>query len=110
MKGCILIDIPKYCDDCDLWVNETVYCEWCVLDNSINVTLGEDEYKKIKRPKRCLITQIDESIPIDWIEKKIADIKERPDEDYSISDCYELRISEVWSWLLEFWREENETN
>ena len=49
-----------------------------------------------------------EAIPIEWIENKIADIKKRPDDDYSISDCYELRISEVWLWLLEFWKEENQ--
>lgn len=50
-----------------------------------------------------------EAIPISWIEKRIAKSKEYPNSD-DISDCYSLKISEVWGWLLEDWKEENGTN
>ena len=48
-----------------------------------------------------------EAIPILWIEKKIADIKDRPNDD-DISAGYEVWISEVWGWLLEDWRKDDE--
>lgn len=90
------------------------------LIDANNLKLGLCEECKLY-PDKCLKDNCDwnsiyhikieptvDAIPIEWIENKIADIKKRPDDDYSISDCYELRISEVWLWLLEFWKEENQ--
>lgn len=91
-----LIDADKlrlsHCKEC------TLYPDKCLEENCDWGSIYHIDHAKT----------ID-AIPISWIEKKIADIKETPNSD-DIGCCYQINISEVWGWLLEDWREENERN